>query len=94
MQINEELIIRVAKNARLELTDSEVKEFVPQFKEILSSFSELSKVDTNNIKPSFQPVEIRNSLRDDVIKSSIPINDILKNAKHKKGDYFLGPKAL
>ncbi len=94
MQVNEELIVKVAKNARLKLSDSEIKEFIPQFKEILNSFSELSKVNTDKVKPSFQPIEIRNSLREDKPRPSVDTNEILKNAKHKKGDYFLGPKAL
>lgn len=94
MEVNRELILRVAKNARLNLTEEEVKEFVPQFKEILNSFKELDKVKTDNVKPSFHPIEIKNSVREDVTKECVPQKEILKNAKHKKDSYFLGPKAL
>ena len=94
MEVNEELIKKVAKNSRLKLTDEEIKEFVPQFKEILNAFSEIAKINTNNIKPSFQPVEIRNALREDEPKECIPTKELLKNSKHKKEDYFLGPKAI
>lgn len=94
MKTSRELILRVAKNARLELTEEEIKEFVPQFKEILNAFSELDKVKTENVKPSFQPLEIRNSLREDSPKECVAKEEILKNARHKKGSYFLGPKAL
>ena len=94
MEVNEALIKKVAKNARLRLSDEEIKEFVSQFKEILNSFSEIKKLNTEDIKPSFQPVEIRNSLREDEPKECVPTNELLKNSKHKKGDYFLGPKAI
>ena len=94
MQVNAELIRKVAKNARLNLTEEEVKEFEPQFKEILESFSELSKVDTKDVKPSFQPIEIKNHLREDDVGESIEREELLKNTKHKKDGYFLGPKAL
>lgn len=94
MEVNKDLILKVAKNARLNLNEEEIKEFIPQFKEILKSFSELDKVDTNKVKPSFHPIEIKNSLREDIPKQSVSKEDILKNAKHKKDPYFLGPKAL
>ncbi len=94
MDINKEIILKVAKNARLNLTEDEVKEFLPQFKEILSTFSELSKVNTEKVKPSFQPIEIKNALRDDEPKECVSQDEILKNATNKKNGYFLGPKAL
>lgn len=94
MEINKELILRVAKNARLNLTEEEIKEFVPQFKEILNAFSELDEVKTDNTKPSFHPIEIKNALREDTPKECLPKEEILKNSRHKKDNYFLGPKAL
>ena len=94
VEVNKELIIKVAKNARLHLTEEEVKEFVPQFKEILSAFSELDKLRTDNAKPSFQPIKIGNVLRDDLAKECVPKEELLKNAEHKKDSYFLGPRAL
>jgi len=94
MDINKDLILKVAKNARLNLSEDEVKEFLPQFKEIMNTFSIISKVNTDKINPSFIPVDIKNVMRDDKKGDCVLVNDILKNAKHKKGDYFLGPKAL
>ncbi len=94
MEINKELISKVAKNARLKLTDKETEEFVPQFKEILNSFSSLDKVKTEGVKPSFHPVDIRGALREDTPRECIKTEELLKNTKHKKGNYFLGPKAL
>lgn len=94
MEVNKELIIKVAKNSRISLTEEEIKEFVPQFKDILNNFSDISGVKTDNVKSSFQPIEVRNSLREDLEKECVPVDKILKNTKHKKGDYFLGPRAL
>ena len=94
MEINKEVILKVAKNARLNLTNEEITQFTSDFKEIISAFSQLDELNTNNIKPSFQPIEIKNVLREDIEKKCVPVEEILKNAKHKKGDYFLGPKAL
>jgi len=94
MEINKELIERVAKNSKLRLSENEIKEFLPQFKEILDTFSELKKINTDNVKPSFQPIEVKNKVREDIIKESIDVKELLKNTKHKKDNYFLGPKTL
>ncbi len=94
MEVNKELISKVAKNARLSLTDEEIKEFIPQFKEILESFKELNKINTEKIKPSFQPIEIKNVLREDTPKPCISTEIILNNTKHKENNYFKGPRAL
>ena len=77
MDINKELILKVAKNARLELTDQEIKEFLPQLKEVLNSFSELSKINTDKINPSFQPIDIKNKLREDQEEPSIDNKNLL-----------------
>lgn len=94
MNIDKELIQQVAKNARLNLSDAEVKEFLPQVKEILSAFEKLREVETGNIKPSFQPLEIKNVLREDIIKQCKSQEEILSNTILKKDGYFKGPKAL
>ena len=94
MEINRELIIKVAKNARLSLSEEEITQFTDDFKNILSAFSELDELNTSKVKPSFHPIELKNVLREDNAKESVPVEEILKNSKHKKNDYFLGPKAL
>ena len=94
MQIDEKLIKHVAKVARLNLTETEIKEFLPQLKEILDTFSKIQEVDTKKTEPSFQPVELKNALREDIVKKSISQEDALKNTQHKKDGYFKGPKVI
>lgn len=94
MNVNEKLIKDVAKNARLELTQEEIKEFLPQLKEVLQSFEILKKVNTEKIKPSFHPIEVKNTTRKDEVKPCPPQEIILSNTKNKQDGYFKGPKAL
>jgi aspartyl-tRNA(Asn)/glutamyl-tRNA(Gln) amidotransferase subunit C len=94
MKVDKELIENVARVARLKLTDSEIKKFTPQFKEILDVFSELDKVDTKGVEPSFQPVEIKNVMRSDEPGTCIDQEEALENTSHKKDGYFKGPKAV
>ncbi|MFC1753594.1 Asp-tRNA(Asn)/Glu-tRNA(Gln) amidotransferase subunit GatC [Thermoproteota archaeon] len=94
MDINKELIQRVASNAKLELSDKEIDEFIPQLKEILEFFSKVDEVDTKGIEPSMQPVELKNVLREDVIKPSLTQDEALANTEHKKDGYFKGPRSV
>ncbi len=94
MQINKELIQKIALNARLKLTDKEINEFLPQLKEILNAFSEINKIDTTNVQPSFQPIEIKNVFRPDKVEKCFTSIEALSNTKHKKDSFFIGPKAI
>ncbi len=94
MKIDKQLIEKVAKNARLKLTESEIKEFLPQLKEILEYFSEIEKAPTGNLQPTFHPIEIKNITREDIIKKCLTQQEALQNTKHKQDGYFKGPKTI
>lgn len=94
MRVDKELLQHVADIARLKLTEKEIEEFIPELKEILESFSELDKVNTDNIKPSFQPVELKNVMREDKVQESITQEQALLNSSNSKDGYFKGPKAI
>ena len=94
MEINDKLIENIAKISRLNLTKSEIKEFLPQLKEVLSNFSKLNEINIEKVKPSFQPVIVKNVLREDVVGKCLTQEEALKNSKHKKNGYFVGPRAI
>ena len=94
MKVDKELIKKVAENARLELSEAEINEFVPQLKEILDAFSTLDTLDTIRVRPSFQPVEIKDALREDKARQCLSQEEALKNTCHKKDGYFKGPRVV
>lgn len=94
MKLNRELIEHVAEVARLNLSKKEIDKFLPQLKDILEVFSKIEKVNTKNIKPSFQPVELKNMMREDEEEDSLSQEEALSNTKHKKDGYFKGPKVV
>ena len=94
MEINADVVKKVAKVARLDLTQSEIDKFTPQLKEILNSFSLLDEIDTSDISMSIQPVPLKDSLRQDIVKPSLSVEEVLFNTHHKKENYFKGPRAI
>ena len=94
MKVDKELIKKVAEVSRLNLTDEEIKEFVVEIKDVLEHFSQIDKCDTKNTKPSFQPVEIKNALREDKKGECLTQEKATENSNNKKDGYFKGPKAV
>ena len=96
IEVNKDLIRKVAVAARLKLTEAEIEKFVPQIKEIIvDSFSKLDKVDAKE-EPSFQPLPLKNRFREDEPKKCLSQEDALKNVAPslKENGYIKGPKAL
>jgi len=94
MKIDKALIQHIAELARLKLTEKEIKRFLPQLKEIFNAFSKLDEVNTDNTKPLFQPVELKNMMREDKVKACLSQEEALSNSKEKKDGYFKGPMAV
>lgn len=92
--VDEALIRRVAEIARLNLTPSEVKKFVPEFNEILATFSKLEKLDVGDTEISLHAVDVRNRMREDTPQSCLTPEETLAQTIHKKDGYFKGPRIL
>lgn len=93
IHVNRELLEHVAEVARLKLTEHEIERFLPQMKEILAAFSEIDKVDVKGIEPSYQPVELKNEMREDATHECLSQPVALSNSKNTKDGYFKGPGA-
>ena len=91
-KINERLIKHICAAAKLELTEEEEKKYMKQLEEILQVFKEIDEVDVSNTPPSFHPIKIKNSWRDDAVSKQEW--DPLSNTKHKEDRYFKGPKIV
>jgi aspartyl-tRNA(Asn)/glutamyl-tRNA(Gln) amidotransferase subunit C len=94
--VNEELIKKVALNARIKLSESELKKITPQIKEIIiNSFNKLDEINADE-EPSFQPIKQKNKLRKDISKKGFSQEEALKNVKIDLRDmgYIKGPKVV
>ncbi|MDD4878692.1 MAG: Asp-tRNA(Asn)/Glu-tRNA(Gln) amidotransferase subunit GatC [Candidatus Nanoarchaeia archaeon] len=94
MIITKETLQKVAKNARLNLTEKELEEFLPQIKDVINAFSEISRIETKDIEPSIQPIPLEGVMRDDKPSKSLTEDEIFANTRLKKDGYFKGPRVL
>jgi aspartyl-tRNA(Asn)/glutamyl-tRNA(Gln) amidotransferase subunit C len=84
----------VAFLARLRLTAGELDRLEGQLNHILDQYAKLAELDTSAIPPTAQTIEIENILREDVAASSLPVEDVLRNATLTEGDFIVVPPIL
>jgi len=88
MKLSQEQVLHIARLAKLGLTEDEVERMSEQLSNILEKFEILNKVDTTDVPPTAQPNALTNVLKDDVVKPSMPQDEVLANAPQRDGDYF------
>src|SRR5918912_4437811 len=84
----------VAFLARLGLTDEELDRLEGQLNHILEQYAKLAELDTSAIPPTAQTIELENILRDDVARSSLPQEAVLRNAPQRSGEFVVVPPIL
>jgi len=82
-KLSREDVLKLARLARLELSDDEVAEYASELSEILQYVEQLSSVDVSDLKPTNQVTGLTNVTRQDVVKDyGYAAADLLKNVPH------------
>ncbi len=84
----------VAKLARLEFTEEEKKMFTRQLNQILEYMEKLNELDTTNVEPLSHVIDLSNVFREDRVRPSYPVEEVLKNAPAKTEKFFKVPKVI
>jgi aspartyl-tRNA(Asn)/glutamyl-tRNA(Gln) amidotransferase subunit C len=84
----------VANLARLKFSDEEKKTLMEQLNRILDYMEKLNKLDTSNVEPLSQVIPLSNVFREDTVRPSQPVSEVLKNAPAKTGKFFKVPKVI
>lgn len=69
MQLSREDILHIAELSRLELSESEVKQYQAELGSILDYVNMLSEVDTKQVEPTAQVSGLMDVFRDDEVKT-------------------------
>ena len=79
--------LKLARLARLDLTEEEIEEFTSELSEILQYVEQLQSVDVSGLKPTNQVTGLTNVTRpDEVIDYGYEPKDLLKNVPSVKDD--------
>jgi aspartyl-tRNA(Asn)/glutamyl-tRNA(Gln) amidotransferase subunit C len=94
MEVNEELLEKLANLSRLHFTEEEKKEFGADLQKMIRFMEKLNELDLSGTEPLLHMSDEINVLRDDEIKGSVPLAVALKNAQGTDGVFFRVPKVI
>jgi len=87
-------IERLAKLARLEVPESQVREVQRDLTKILELFEQLKHVDTSGVEPLVHAIEISDVLAPDHVVESLRVDQALQNAPTHDESFFKVPPVL
>jgi aspartyl-tRNA(Asn)/glutamyl-tRNA(Gln) amidotransferase subunit C len=92
--IDEAEVRRIAKLARLKLSDDEVRLFAGQLAEILDYVKQIELLDTDGVEPLAHALPVTDVLREDEPHESLSQRQALANAPETQRGYFRVPTVI
>ena len=94
MQVDEKTVQRIARLARIKVTDQEAKWLEKELSGILDWVKQLDEVDTKNVEPMTRVVPIAMKQRVDKVTDGEKADDITRNAPLTEDHFFVVPKVV
>jgi aspartyl-tRNA(Asn)/glutamyl-tRNA(Gln) amidotransferase subunit C len=94
LRITKDTVEHVANLARLYLSEEEKSEMTDKLNSILDYMEKLNELDTEDVPPTAHVIPIKNVFRDDRVRESLPVEEVLKNAPDKDKNFFRVPKII
>jgi aspartyl-tRNA(Asn)/glutamyl-tRNA(Gln) amidotransferase subunit C len=94
MAISKEEVERVAKLARLLVSEEEKDVLTKQLSGILTYVGKLNELNTEGVEPLSHVIDIKNVFREDKTRESLSQELALSNAPEKRDGFFRVPKII
>ena len=94
MPIERAAVDHVARLARLDLSDEERQRMSGELSKILEYAEKVQALDLDGVEPTSHAVRIRNVMRPDEIRPSLPQEEALANAPAPQDGRFRVPRIL
>lgn len=94
MKIDRELILKLEKLSRLELSEEERQKMQVDLGRMLDMVKKLEEVDLDTIKPLTHLITQNNVTRPDKVEDHIDRQKALDNAPDSMNEYFKVPKVI
>ena len=94
MSLDKETVAKVASLARIKMSDEELEKLAPTLSNIIQFVEQLAEVDTDNVEPLANVVDITLRLREDEITDGGIQKDVLANAPEELENFFVVPKVI
>ncbi len=87
-------VAKVARLARLTLTDEELDRFTGQLAKVLDHANDLNALDLAGVEPTAHPFGLINVFRADVVTDSLPRDEVLAMAPDPEDGRFGVPRIV
>jgi aspartyl-tRNA(Asn)/glutamyl-tRNA(Gln) amidotransferase subunit C len=94
MQVDESTVRRIARLARIRITDEEARSLQGELTGILNWVEQLGEVDTADVEPMTRVVAQKLRKREDRVTDGGIADDIVANAPLVDDHYFVVPKVV
>ena len=86
-------LTHIAKLARINLSPSEVDTYQQQIDKVIEHINRLKKVDTSDIKPTFQVTDTKNVFNN-ATQKHLPVKSVLYTSKKTHQDFIVVPASI
>ncbi|MEO8162852.1 MAG: Asp-tRNA(Asn)/Glu-tRNA(Gln) amidotransferase subunit GatC [Ilumatobacteraceae bacterium] len=93
-KITPEVVVKVARLARLNLTEVELAQTTHQLADMLEHFRDIDKLDLADVVPMTQPHPLKNVLRLDIVAPGLDHQEVLDNAPATQDGRFRVPPSI
>jgi aspartyl-tRNA(Asn)/glutamyl-tRNA(Gln) amidotransferase subunit C len=94
MHVDETTVRRIARLARIKITDDEAKSLESELSGILNWVEQLDEIDTSSVEPMTRVVAQKMKQRPDKVTDGEIADDVVKNAPMTEDHYFVVPKVV
>jgi aspartyl-tRNA(Asn)/glutamyl-tRNA(Gln) amidotransferase subunit C len=94
MYVDQDTVRRIARLARIKVTDAEAKALEKELSGILDWIEQLDEVDTRNVEPMTSVVAMTLKKRPDRVSDGNIADDIVTNAPASEQHFFVVPKIV
>ncbi len=94
MQVDEGTVRRIARLARIKITDEEAKGLEKELTGILDWVKQLREVDTSAVEPMTRVVPIELKKRQDKVTDGEIAADVTRNAPFTEDNFYVVPKVV
>jgi aspartyl-tRNA(Asn)/glutamyl-tRNA(Gln) amidotransferase subunit C len=88
MKLSREEVVHIAALTRMGISDAEIEKAREHLSNILENFKVLKEIDTTNVLPTAQSINLQNVMREDSPRESLTAEQVLANAPDREGELF------
>jgi aspartyl-tRNA(Asn)/glutamyl-tRNA(Gln) amidotransferase subunit C len=94
MNVDETTVRRIARLARIKITDEEAKSLEKELSQILNWVEQLDEIDTKDVEPMTRVVAQELKKRKDEVTDGEIADDVIRNAPMADDHFYVVPKVV